>query len=260
MLKLKLQYFGHLMWRADSFEKTPMLGKMKVGGEGDNSRWDGWMVSPTQWTWVWANSGSWWMTGTPGMLQSMGLQRVGLDCLNWLSLIPFWLKFTLFFATSQTPISWKPYVGKNLILEAETPDFKFQLHNQVTKTFWTCFPISENQGYDIYILRLFSTLNETIHVKVLIVYKTSFTFFADLLQDLKEKLSLEVPRRGMDHSRDLWEAALTAAQSVWAAWSPHWRCHLCHLTSLLSSVSHSHPVPPTSIYAALLDTLCKCYF
>ena len=137
MLKLKLQYFGHRMWRADSFEKIPMLGKMKAGGEGDNSRWDGWMVSPTQWTWVWANSGSWWMTGKPGMLQSMGLQRVGHDCLNWPSLIPFWLKFTLFFATSQTPISWKPYVGKNLILEAETPDFKFQLHNQVTKTFWT---------------------------------------------------------------------------------------------------------------------------
>ena len=51
-------------------------------------------------------------------------------------------------------------------------------------------------------------------MKVFIVYKTSFTFFADLLQDLKEKLSLEVPRRGMDHSRDLWEAELTAAQSV----------------------------------------------
>ena len=77
MLKLKLQYFGHLMWRADSFEKTPMLGKMKVGGEGDNSRWDGWMVSPTQWTWVWANSGRWWGTGRPRVLQPMGSQRVG---------------------------------------------------------------------------------------------------------------------------------------------------------------------------------------
>ena len=51
MLKLKLQYFGHLMQRTDSLEKTWMLGKMKVGGEGDGRGWDGWMASPTQWTW-----------------------------------------------------------------------------------------------------------------------------------------------------------------------------------------------------------------
>ena len=48
MLKLKLQYFGHLMWRTDSFEKTLMLGKMEVGGEGDDRGWDAWMASPTQ--------------------------------------------------------------------------------------------------------------------------------------------------------------------------------------------------------------------
>ena len=80
MLKLKLQYFGHLMWRTDSFEKTLMLGKI----EGRRRRgWDGWMASPTQWTWVWVNSGSWWWTG---MLQSMGWQRVGHNWvteLNW---------------------------------------------------------------------------------------------------------------------------------------------------------------------------------
>ena len=54
MLKLKLQYFGHLMWRADSLEKTLMLEKM----EGDNREWDGWMASLTQRAWVWVNSGS----------------------------------------------------------------------------------------------------------------------------------------------------------------------------------------------------------
>ena len=80
MLKLKLQYFGHLMWRADSFEKTLMLGKIsKVGEEGDDRGWDGWMASPTQWTWIWVNSASWWWTGRPGVLQSMGLQRVRHD-------------------------------------------------------------------------------------------------------------------------------------------------------------------------------------
>ena len=60
MLKLKLQLFGHLMRRTDSFEKTLMLGKLKAGGEGDTRGWDGWMVSLTLWTWVWVNSGSWW--------------------------------------------------------------------------------------------------------------------------------------------------------------------------------------------------------
>ena len=55
MLKLKLQYFGHLMGRADLFEKTLMLGKIEGGRKGDDRGWDGWMASPTQWTWVWVN-------------------------------------------------------------------------------------------------------------------------------------------------------------------------------------------------------------
>ena len=57
MLKLKLQYFGHLMQRADSLENTLRLGKIEAGGEGDERGWASWMASPTQWTWVWANSG-----------------------------------------------------------------------------------------------------------------------------------------------------------------------------------------------------------
>ena len=60
--------------------------RWKAGGEGDDRGWDGWMASPTRWTWVWVGSGSWWWTGMPGMLQSMGLQRTGHDWpteLNW---------------------------------------------------------------------------------------------------------------------------------------------------------------------------------
>ena len=68
MLKLKLHYFGHLMQRTDSFEKTLMLGKIEGRGEGDDRGWDGWMASPTQWTLVWVNSRSWWWTGRPGVL------------------------------------------------------------------------------------------------------------------------------------------------------------------------------------------------
>ena len=86
MLKLKLQYFGHLMWRVTHW-KTPWCWEgLGAGGEGDNRGWDGWMASLTQWTWVWVNSGSWWWTGRPGMLQSMGSQRVRHDWateLNW---------------------------------------------------------------------------------------------------------------------------------------------------------------------------------
>ena len=82
MLKLKLQYFGHLKQRTDSFEKPVMLGKMKAGEEGDDGGWDGWMASPTQWKWVWVDSGSWWWTGRPGVLWSMVLRRVGH---NWVT-------------------------------------------------------------------------------------------------------------------------------------------------------------------------------
>ena len=78
-LRLKLQYFGHLMWRTDSLEKTWCWERLKVGGEGDDRGWDGWMASLTQWTWVWVNPGSRWWTGRPGMLQSMGSQRVRHD-------------------------------------------------------------------------------------------------------------------------------------------------------------------------------------
>ena len=76
MLKLKLQYFGHLMQRTDSLEKTLMLGKIEGGEEGADRGWDGWMLSPTLWMWVWVSSGSWWWTGKPGMLQSTESQRV----------------------------------------------------------------------------------------------------------------------------------------------------------------------------------------
>ena len=75
-----------LMWRTDLLEKTWFWERLKVGDKGDDRGWGGWMASLIQWTWVWVNSGSWWWTGRPGMLHSMGLQRVGHNWvteLNW---------------------------------------------------------------------------------------------------------------------------------------------------------------------------------
>ena len=85
-LELKLQYFGHLMERTDSSEKTLMLGKIEGGRSRgwQRMRWLDGII--TQWTWVWVNSGSWWWTGRPGLLQSMGSQRVKHNWatkLNW---------------------------------------------------------------------------------------------------------------------------------------------------------------------------------
>ena len=85
MLKLKLQYFGHLM---QSWEI------LRAGGEGDNGGWDGWMASPTRWTWVWVNSRSWWWTRKPGVLWFMGSQRVRH---NWLTeLMTDWCKRNIY--------------------------------------------------------------------------------------------------------------------------------------------------------------------
>ena len=60
--------------------------RLRAGGEGDDRGWDGWMASPTHWTWDWVNSWSWWWAGKPGVLRFMGSQRVGHDWvtnLNW---------------------------------------------------------------------------------------------------------------------------------------------------------------------------------
>ena len=102
MLKLKLQYFGHLMWRSDSLEKTQMLGKIEGRRRGDNRGWDGWMASLTRWTWV-----EW----TPGVGNVQG----GLACCDpWghkESVVTEWLNWTdwvpIIFSTSDTYLSSK---------------------------------------------------------------------------------------------------------------------------------------------------------
>ena len=78
-----------ILWPPDELThlKRPWCWeRLRAGGEGDDRGWDGWMASPTQWTWVWVNSGSWWWTARLGVLRSMGSQRVRHDWvteLNW---------------------------------------------------------------------------------------------------------------------------------------------------------------------------------
>ena len=83
--------------------------RLRAGGEGDNRGWDGWVASPTQWTWVWVDSRSWCWTGRLDMLQFMGSQRVGHDWeteLNWIA-----LQYCDGFCHSSTWIShWYTYV------------------------------------------------------------------------------------------------------------------------------------------------------
>ena len=86
MLNLKVQYFGHLMWRDDSFEKTLMLAKIEGRRRRGQQRMRWLDGITTQWTWVSINSRSWWWTGRPSVLQSMGSQRIRHDWvtgLNW---------------------------------------------------------------------------------------------------------------------------------------------------------------------------------
>ena len=83
MLKLKLQNFGHLMRRSDLLGKTLMLGKIEGRRRRgwQRMRWLDGIIDPVDWVWV--NSGSWWWTGRPGMLQSMGSQKAGARLSDW---------------------------------------------------------------------------------------------------------------------------------------------------------------------------------
>ena len=94
ILKLKLQFFGHLMQRADLLKRPCCWERLKARGEGDDRGWDGWMASRTGWTWVWASSGRWWWTGRPGVLPSKGHTRPSnWTERNWLKPLqfPYWV-------------------------------------------------------------------------------------------------------------------------------------------------------------------------
>ena len=84
MLRLKLQYFGHLMWRISSLEIHWCWERLKAGGEGDDRGWDGWTASTTQWTWVWANPGDSERQGSLACCSPWGHKESDMtEQLNW---------------------------------------------------------------------------------------------------------------------------------------------------------------------------------
>ena len=85
MLKLSSNTLATWYKELTHWKRSQGWERLKAG-EGDNKEWDGWMASLTWWTWVWASFGNWWWTGKPGLLQSMGSQRIGHDWMtevNW---------------------------------------------------------------------------------------------------------------------------------------------------------------------------------
>ena len=119
-LKLKFQYFVHLMQRVDSLERPWSWDGMRAGGEGDDRGWDGWMASPTWWTWVWVNSRSWWWTGKPGVLQFMGLQRFGHDWVPELSVFYWYISAILFYWIQHTSTGHHYVLGTLLNIMGKT--------------------------------------------------------------------------------------------------------------------------------------------
>ena len=89
MLKLKLQYCCHLMWRLTHLKRPLSWERLKAGVEADNRGSDGCMALPTQWTWVWVNSRSWWWTGWPGVLLVYGVSKSLIQLRDWTALTNF---------------------------------------------------------------------------------------------------------------------------------------------------------------------------
>ena len=97
LLKLKRQYFGTWCKQLTHLKRPWCWERWKMGGEGDDTGRDDWMASLTQWTLVWVNSRSCWWTGRPGMLQSMGWQRIRDDWATELNWIEMWRSNLLHF-------------------------------------------------------------------------------------------------------------------------------------------------------------------
>ena len=107
------------------WERASCWERLKAGEEGDIRGWDGWMASPTRWIWVWVNSGSWWWTGKPGVLQSMGLQRIVHD---WVTeLTDYWLKLSP--STHASMLLLSRSLDSSYFILFETPDIQIYAYS-----------------------------------------------------------------------------------------------------------------------------------
>ena len=110
MLRLKLSTLATWCKELTHLKRPWCSEGLGAGGEGDDRGWDGWIASPTQWTCIWVNSGSWWWTGRPGVLRFMWLQRVGHDWAtepNWAYQVNCFSKFSKYFTIRCNIISFK---------------------------------------------------------------------------------------------------------------------------------------------------------
>ena len=126
LLKLKLQYLATSSKELTHWKRPWCWEGLGAGVERDNRGWDGWMASPTQWTWVWVNSWSCWWTGRPGVLRFMELQRVRHDWVTELN----WTKDTF---TGENQISYRWEFYENLRLPGSHPDLSRRNGSEISK-------------------------------------------------------------------------------------------------------------------------------
>ena len=131
MLKLKLNTLATSCEELTHWKIPWCWEGLEAGGEGDNRGWDGWMASPTRWTWVWVNSGSWWWTGRPGVLRFMGSHRVGDD----------WSDLAAVAAAARLATAFLPRSKHLLVSWLQSPSAVILEAPQNEFSHFHCFPI-----------------------------------------------------------------------------------------------------------------------
>ena len=129
-----------VLWPPDAknrlIGKDPDSGKYtRQSGKGIDRGWDGWMTSLTQWTWVWVSSGSWWWTGRPGLLQSMGSQRVGCDWVTELNWTDDWLQHFMARAIFHNIKVSGEAVSADMVVAWEFPEPIWEIINEACTVF-----------------------------------------------------------------------------------------------------------------------------
>ena len=147
MLKMKLKYFGHLMQKdplATRWKRPWCWKRLKVAGKW-NRGWDGWMASPTLWTWVWASSRSWWWTGMSGMLVPWGCKE--LNTTEWLNWTHQWEGHSSWGASLLCSLfTWQSNkVTLSFSSITLSPYFCLALVNRKPRFWQHCFPIAPSR-------------------------------------------------------------------------------------------------------------------